>query len=252
MTTRIQIKQRQTVDYSQKESLPDPHRESDMQQSEQIFRFRALLTFHFAGHGDVLIAGEGYLRHNGGDATERLAPDCVVAFGVDPIAIVTRNGYVIGEVGKPPEFVLEVASRSTGTRDYMEKREGYAGYGVGEYWRFDGTGGRYHDAALSGDVLVEGEYRPVPIIHEDDGLIWGYSAALSLDLCWDSGELRLRDPVSGEFLLAPEEQQAGRLEAERRAEAESVRADREARARLEAEAEVRRLRELLEETGRIE
>ena len=80
---------------------------------------------------------------------------------------------MIGEVGKPPEFVLEVASRSTGTRDYMEKRQGYAGYGVGEYWRFDGTGGRYHDAALSGDVLVEGEYRPVPIIHEDDGLIWG-------------------------------------------------------------------------------
>ena len=63
-------------------------------------------------------------------------PDCVVAFGVDPVAIVSRNGYVIQHAGKPPDFVLEVASISTGRRDYTVKRVGYAGYGVREYWRF--------------------------------------------------------------------------------------------------------------------
>ena len=102
-----------------------------MQQSEQTFRFRALLALHFAGRDDVVVSGEGYLRHNGTEASERLAPDCVVAFGVDPEAIVARNGYVIGEVGQPPEFVLEVASRSTGSRDYNQKRVGYAGYSGG-------------------------------------------------------------------------------------------------------------------------
>ena len=81
-----------------------------------------------------------------------------MTFGVDPKAIVARNGYVISEVGKPPDFVLEVASRSTGRRDYTVKRDGYAGYGVREYWRFDHTGGRFHDAALAGDVLVDGRY----------------------------------------------------------------------------------------------
>ena len=42
------------------------------------------------------------------------------------------------------------------------------------------------------------------------------------------------------------------MEAESRAATEASRADREASARLEAEAEVRRLRELLEECGSTE
>ena len=108
---------------------------------------------------DVLISGQGYLRHEAGNDAERLAPDCVIAFGVNPAAIVARNGYVISEVGQPPDFVLAVASRSTGRRDYTVKRAGYAGYGVREYWRFDPTGGRYHDTALAGDRLVDGVVR---------------------------------------------------------------------------------------------
>ena len=159
-----------------------------------------------------------------------------------PDAIEARNGYVISEVGKPPDFVLEVASRGTGSRDYVEKREGYAGYGVREYWRFDHTGGRYHDAALAGDVLVEGEYEPVEIVGEPDGLIWGHSEALGLDLCWDDGELRFRDPLTGEFLPTPEERRAAQESAEARAETERIaRQVAEARA-ASLEAELRRLR----------
>ena len=89
------------------------------------------------------------------------------------------------------------------------KRDAYLGYGVSEYWRFDHTGGRYHVSALAGDVLVDGEYQPKEITHEPDGLIWGHSAVLGLDLCWDAGDLRFRDPESDEFLLTPEEQPAG-------------------------------------------
>ena len=205
MTTRGSLKQPNTVDYTKLEPLPDPPREPDMNQRITNSAVDGMLIPHFAYRGDVLVCGEGYLRQEATNDAEGLAPDCVVAFGVDPKSIVARNGYVISEVGKPPDFVLEVASRSTGRRDYTVKRDGYAGYGVREYWRFDHTGGRFHDTALAGDVLVDGSYEPLEITHEPDGLIWGHSEVLGLDLCWCDGELRFRDPSTGEFLLTPEE-----------------------------------------------
>ena len=95
------------------------------------------------------VGGEGYLCA-GIRGTGR-AGSCPTAWwpsGWTPAAILDRNGYVIEEVGKPPDFVLEIASESTGRADYTSKRDAYAGYGVGEYWRFDSTGGEYHDAPL--------------------------------------------------------------------------------------------------------
>ena len=252
--------------YAHLEPLPDPPRIPDMQQYDRFVAFDSILRAHFAARTDVLISGQGYLRREAGNDAERLAPDCVVAFGVNPEAIVARNGYVISEVGKPPDFVLEVASRSTGRRDYTVKRLGYAGYGVREYWRFDHTGGRYHDVALAGDRLVDGVYHPITITEEPDGLKWGRSAVLGLDLCWDEGELRVYDPVAGAYLpTAPElkahhaaaearaaDEVAARLTAEDRAAAAEDRAAAERAARRSAEAhaagveaELRRLQEQL-------
>ena len=143
---------------------------------------------------------------------------------------------MISEVGKPPDFVLEVASRSTGRRDYTVKREGYARYGVQEYWRFDHTGGRFHDAALAGDTLMDGRYARLEIHEEDDGLLWGHSVVLGLDLCWDDGELRFREPATGEYLPTPEELQAERDAAEAARDAANARADAELARRQSAEA----------------
>ena len=205
-------------DYSHLEPLPDPPRQPDMQQDNVLFFFHAILEIWYAGRRrDVLIAGQGFLRHDPYNEDERFAPDCVVAFGVNPRNIISRNGYVISEVGKPPDFVIEVASRSTGRRDYTVKREGYARYGVGEYWRFDHTGGRFHDAPLAGDLLVDRKYERLPIHSEPDGLIWGHSPVLGLDLCWDAGEFRFRDPTTGYFLPTPKEiaVRTNQVEAER-------------------------------------
>ena len=58
-------------------------------------------------------------------------------FGVDHAGIIDRHGYSIEEHGKPPDFVLEVASVTTGQGDYTRKRDDYAAFGVPEYWRFD-------------------------------------------------------------------------------------------------------------------
>ena len=230
--------------------VPDPpQREPDMQQDVWIFEFRKILAAHLGNRDDVLIAGGGYLRRDPRDSSEIFVPDCVIAFGVHPRAIVSRNGYVIGHAGKPPDFVLEVASQSTGRRDYTVKRDGYAGYGVREYWRFDHSGGQFHDAPLAGDVLTGEEYTPVEINRDPDGLIWGHSEVLGLDLCWDNGTLRLREPETGGFLPTPEELRAELDATHERLDAAVVQAEvaREqaeaAEARAAAlEAELRRLR----------
>jgi len=97
MTTKLRP---QIADYSHLEPLPDPPpREPDMQQERRIFAFYGILDLHFAHRDDVLIAGGGYLRNLPYDSTEIFAPDCVIAFGVNPDGIVARNGYVISEVG---------------------------------------------------------------------------------------------------------------------------------------------------------
>ncbi len=230
-------------EYDHLEPLPDPPREPDMQQFMSLTEVGSVLMAHFSHHDDVLVSGGGYLRDDPANGMERLAPDCVVTFGVNPDAIVARNGYVISEVGKPPDFVLEVASRSTGRRDYTVKRDGYAAYGVREYWRFDRTGGRFHDAALAGDVLIGETYTPLPINKDPDGLIWGHSEVLGLDLCWFGGKLKIRDPETGKFLPTADELQTEIVATQERAETAEARAKTaEARA-AELEAELRRLRE---------
>lgn len=176
-----------------------------MKQHRSISDLDATLMAHFAHRDDVLIAGGGYLRNDPRDEREQFVPDCVVTFGVAPDAIIARNGYVIQHAGKPPDFVLEVASLSTGRRDYTVKREGYADYGVREYWRFDHTGGRYHDAPLAGDVLTGDKYTPIPINRNPDGMLWGRSEVLGLDLCWVEGVLKLRNPETESFLPTPNE-----------------------------------------------
>ncbi|MCY4654503.1 MAG: Uma2 family endonuclease [Dehalococcoidia bacterium] len=218
--------------------LPDPPRKFDMKQRRQIYRIDSALRPHYAECGDVLVSGEGYLISDLLDEY-RFAPDLIFTRGVKrPEAVIDRNGYVISEVGKPPDLVLEVASESTGRRDYTIKREGYAKYGIQEYWRFDETGGSYHDAPLAGDTFVNGEYRPIPINRETNGLIWGHSEVLGLDVCWDRGMLRFYDPVSGRFLPNAEELAAERDAAETERDAERA-------ARAAAEKEARRLREEL-------
>ncbi len=235
--------------WSHLEQLPDPPRKHDMIHNRTVHEFMSPLAFHFADRDDVLVGGGAYLRQNASSPLE-FYPDGMFADGVeDPEAIVARNGYVISEAGKPPDFVLEIASRSTGVKDYTVKREGYARYGVKEFWRFDSSGGRYHDAPLAGDTLVDGKYEPIAIVSESESRHWGYSPVLGLELWWYDEKLRFRDPVSGEFLPMPEESRA-ELEIERaaRQDAEVARqSERTARQAAESriaelEAELRRLR----------
>ena len=210
-----------------------------MRELSHISRAIQTLNAHYAPFGNVFVGGMGYLCWN--TRTPRstwLIPDLLIAFGIDLEAAVWWSGYSIDELGRPPEFVMEVGSQHTGVRDYTVKREEYARYGVPEYWRFDWTGGDFHDQPLAGDRLVNGKYEPIPLTTEQDGMIWGRSEVLGLDLCWDAGVLRFYDPAAGMYL--PDTYDAvEERDAERTARRE------ETRARQAAEAEVRRLREQL-------
>ena len=182
--------------------LPDPPKGPfAMQESRFIFNARFVIQHHFRDRDDVLVNGYGYLCYDTRDRSNWTVPDVIVTFGVEPGAIEARNGYVISEVGKPPDFVLEVASGSTGRNDYTRKREIYASRGVGEYWRFDSSGGQFHGRPLSGDLLVEGQFQPVETQTDASGVTWGRSPLLGLDLCWYENLLRFYDPVAGMYLL---------------------------------------------------
>ena len=163
-------------------------------------------------------------------------PDLLIAFNVNPAANTARKGYLIPEQGKPPDFVLEVASESSKERDEGAKRREYAKMGVPEYWRFDDTGGRFHSAALAGDRLVDGEYQPIVIHETEDGGYWGHSEALGLDLCWESGRLRWYDPVGQRYLPTFDDRTAALYVETARADAEADRADAERDARIDADA----------------
>ncbi len=146
----------------------------------------------------------------------RVGPDFYVAFSVEVPAIMRRLVYLPWEAGKPPDFVLEVGSESTGKQDTGNKRDIYAQIGIGEYWRFDSTGGEIYGDALAGEELVGGEYRRIELTTEPDGVLKGYSSALRLWLSWQDGMLKFYNDRSREYLRNLPEERAARQLAEER------------------------------------
>ena len=177
-------------------------------------------------------------------------PDLLVVRDGDRALMEEQRGYAIDRQGKAPDFVLEVASRSTGRVDYTNKRLDYERFGILEYWRFGSSGGEYHDAALAGDLLVDGMYRPIEIETLQEGMLRGYSDALGLYVCWEDGRLRFFDPRTEGYLSTHDEAEARAEEervsrmaaqaragtAEARAGTAEARAEEEQAARMAAQA----------------
>ena len=229
--------------------LPDPpEREPDEKMTTAIHLHEPGNTHHLAQHfgnpETTLVTCERYITMRPQrmvSGSLRRVPDLMIAFGVDSALYRASNGYVISEQGKPPDFVLEVASRSTGREDTGPKRRDYEALGIPEYWRFDETG-EFHRTRLAGDRLVDGEYQPIAIEEPADGALQGYSEVLNLHIRWERGQLRWHDPATGRHIATFEYERASRIQAEARAANAEARADNaEARAR-ELEEELERLR----------
>ncbi len=228
--------------YPETDGLPLPDGEY---QAPLYIRVVGTLRERFSDVPGARVNGDTFIYYTEGNPRRSVSPDCYVALDLSDEqwdSIERNNVYLVWEVGKAPDFILEIGSPSTGDADLGRKRDLYARIGVSEYWRYDKTGGDFYGEPLVGEYLVDGEYRRFELNYESDGRIWAHSEALNLDLWWIDGELRFWDPVAGRWLLSHEEEKEGRLTAENQAEEERARADR-------AEAELRRLRNRLEELG---
>ena len=214
--------------------LPDPpEREpEDMTSFQHLAKNGNLhhLIQYLGNPETTIVEGERYIiQEPGTPATERLVPDLLIALGVHPETHRQDNGYVVSRQGKPPDFIMEIASPGTRRRDIIQKRDGYASLGVTEYWRFDENPPR-HGFRLAGDRLVDGRYEPIIIQEVDDGVLQGYSAALGLVVRWEHGQLRWHHPETGQQIPTFEQEREGRLAAEARVrelEAELARRDKE-------------------------
>ena len=244
--TMLPYREQGTIDYARLDFDPDePVLKPDaMQQNLQLEAILVLLRAHctdFNRRPDVFLDSNTIICYDPTNLNVRVSPDIYLAFGVDAQAIRRRKLYLPWEVGKPPDWVLEIGSSSTGLEDVGRKRDIYARIGVPEYWRFDPKDGEYHGQRLGGDRLVDGEYQPIELTTAPDGLLKGYSAVLGLSLCWDDNWPRLYDPVTDTYLESwPEVWDARETERTAREAAEAQAAVEHA-ARLAAEARIRQL-----------
>ena len=111
--------------------LPDPpEREpEDMTSFDHLTLSGSVhhLVQHLGNPETTIVAEERYVtREPGSPAAEGMAPDLLIAFNADPEAYRESKGYIISEQCKPPDFVMEIASRRTGRRDVVQKRARYA------------------------------------------------------------------------------------------------------------------------------
>lgn len=190
-----------------------------MQQESHYIDAVTTLRAHFSNDQGALVSGNTIVCYDPDNLNRRVLPDCYITFHVDPKAIRDQNGFLLWQVGKPPDFVLEIGSESTAVRDMTSKRDLYAEIGVPEYWRFDPTGGEYYGKPLIGGRLMNGEYRPFALSVNSDGLTFGYSPMLDLNLCLREDRLVFQEAGTGRYLTNLETTQ-DILKAERATHAE--------------------------------
>ncbi|MYE53580.1 MAG: Uma2 family endonuclease, partial [Chloroflexi bacterium] len=158
---------------------PEPPQDA-MQQADIILYIMSILMARYKNDPSTLVSEQTNVIYDSAIPGSVIVPDGYIVFGVDTETIkMYRRSYRIDEWGKPPAFVLEVASESTAARDLGEKRELYARIGVAEYWRLDRHG--YYGEPLVGERLVDGEYVRFDLHTEASGDVWSRSEALGVD-----------------------------------------------------------------------
>ena len=204
---------------------------------------------------DVHVCGNMFLYYEEGNPRKVISPDVFMVRGVSKKDLRT---YKTWEQQPYLDFVLELASPSTYTKDFNEKKAIYEQIlRVKEYCIYD----PYHEIEpyFVGFRLVEGVYEKIEFV---EGRL--PCETLGLELGERDGVLRLYDPVKGvwfgpgrehasEAETRASEAEARASEAETRvSEAETrvseaeTRVSEEARARRDAEAELEKLRAALQ------
>jgi len=176
-------------------------------------------------------------------------PDVFWVGGVDPDR--ERRIWIAWEEGgRLPDVIFEMLAPATAKKDRTEKKDLYARvFGTAEYFLYEPDTGKLEGFRLAGRFYQ-------PIAPDENGRLWSEELGASVGL-WHGVAVRsVQQKREGDWVrlfrpdgtLVPTEAEAERQRAEeerRRAEAERQRADA-------AEAEVARLRALLEEHRKAE
>ena len=214
---------------------------------------RPALQLHFGADGDIFVAADFFVYYVEGDPTKRVAPDVMAAWG---IRRPPRSSYRVWDVGRAPEFVLDVLAEDRHLAEARGKRRIYEEMGVREYFVYDPLGrtmaSQPGGRRLRGERLAGGVYRELP--READGSIRSEVLGLALrvkrrETSPEWRQLRFRIPETGEDLPTASEERALRIEAEQRTESalrdierfeRQIKEDREATRRTELKAKQER------------
>jgi len=212
----------------------EPMPEGDKQRRNLSYATEALKLW-FDQLPDVYVSGNLFIRYEEDGAEKRIAPDIFVVFGTSKE---DRVSYTVWEEeGKVPDFVLEITSKGTVTKDRKQNPLIYRNLGVKEYLQYDPSGGSLKPTSLQGVRLENGKYEPIPILTLSDNTLSLHSAVLGLDLhLFPDKSFRFYDPISKQILRSHAEAEHARYQAElARSQAELERSY-EQQARREAEA----------------
>ena len=181
-----------------------------------------MLENHFLDVSDVYVWSNMMMYYKMGEPRVFVKPDIFVSFGIGKQE---RRIYKVWEEGKPPDFIMEFASKSTYGNDLTVKKDIYTSIGVTEYFLYD----PYKSclpSPLMGYRRVDEEY--VQISPLENGSI--RSETLNLEFQSQDDGCSVFDPTAGEWLKT-------------RAEKEAAEREKEVAERKKVEAELERLKE---------
>lgn len=182
-----------------------------------IFRMLDMLETYFSEIDDVYVWSNMMMYYEKGNPRAYVKPDIFVSHGIGKHE---RRIYKVWEEGKPPDFIMEFASKSTYGNDLGGKKDIYANMGVTEYFLYD----PYRTCLptpLMGFRLVDGYYVEIPPQND----VQVTSETLNLEFVLQDDGIGVYIPMKQEWL--------------------KTRAEKEADARLKVEAEVAELRKQL-------
>ncbi|BAP56614.1 hypothetical protein THII_2317 [Thioploca ingrica] len=188
----------------------EPMAESDFQRKPLTYLVEAL-DLHFQTQPEVYVSGNLLIYYQPGNPKASVAPDVFIVFGV-PKRL--RRIYQTWVEGKAPQVIIEITSHTTKTKDDKDKPLLYQRLGVAEYFQYDPTGD-YLRPALRGRRLNElQQYQEMSIETLTNGTLSLTSPLLGLDLHLHQGQLRLFNPLNGDYLLTYAESESARRTAE--------------------------------------
>ena len=108
--------------------LPDPpeHEPDDMTSVQHLGENGNLhhLAQYLGNQDTTIVSGERFIVPTPGTpSSQRISPDLLISFNANPALYRQDNSYVISRQGKPPDLVMEIASRRTGETDVEAKGE---------------------------------------------------------------------------------------------------------------------------------